>query len=80
MVLLKSQIQLRSLLCSLGLFSEVMEEINEWNDAKGPSWSFASICVTLASSMIASALKDDLCPKSGKKLKLINYVTTATSL
>ena len=50
-----------------------MEEINEWSDAKKPSWSFACIRVVLASSMIASALKDDLCPKSGKKLKLIGY-------
>ncbi len=50
-----------------------MDEINEWSDAKKPSRSFASICVTLASSMIASALKEDLCPKSGKRLKLIGY-------
>jgi hypothetical protein len=57
-----------------------MKEINEWDDAKKTSWSFASICVTLGSSMIASALKDDLCPKSGKKLKFIDYVTTATFL
>jgi hypothetical protein len=57
-----------------------MDEINEWDDAKEPSWSFAYICVALASFMIASALKDDVCPKSGKRLKLINYVTTATSL
>ncbi|MFQ5713220.1 MAG: hypothetical protein ACE5GU_04255 [Candidatus Scalinduaceae bacterium] len=61
-------------------FFEVKDEINERSDAKKPSRSFASICVFSASSMIASALKDDLCPKSGKKLKLINYATTATSL
>ncbi|MFQ5713217.1 MAG: hypothetical protein ACE5GU_04240 [Candidatus Scalinduaceae bacterium] len=50
-----------------------MEEINERSDDKKPSWSFASICVTLASSFIASALKDDFCPKSGKRLKVISY-------
>ena len=45
------------------VFSEVMDEINEWSDAKNPSWSFACIRVVLASSMIASGLKDDLYPK-----------------
>ncbi|MBO1223922.1 MAG: hypothetical protein JYX80_05800 [Candidatus Scalindua sediminis] len=55
------------------IVSKVMDEINEWSEAKKPYWSFASTCVTLASSMIASALKDDLYPKSGKKRKLIGY-------
>ena len=62
------------------IFSEVVEEINEWSDAKKPSRSFASICVTLASSMIASALKDDLYPKPGKRLKLMGYSTTHKKL
>jgi hypothetical protein len=46
-----------------------MDAIDEWDDAKEPSWSFAYICVTLASFMIASALKDDLCPKTRKEIK-----------
>jgi hypothetical protein len=55
------------------IVSKVMDEINERSEAKIPYWSFAYIRVTLASSMIASALKDDLGPKSGKKRKLIGY-------
>ncbi len=38
-------------------------------DANDPFRSFASICVTLASFMIASALKDDLCPKIRKEIE-----------
>ncbi len=55
------------------IVSKVMDEINEWSDAKRPSRSFACIRVVLASSMTASALKEDLCPKSGKRLKLMGY-------
>jgi hypothetical protein len=55
------------------IVSKVMDEINKWSVAVKPGWSFASTCVTLASSMIASALKEDLYPKSGKKRKLIGY-------
>jgi hypothetical protein len=55
------------------IVSKVTDEINEWSDAVKPGGSFVSICVTLASSMIASALKDDLYPKSGKKRKFIGY-------
>jgi hypothetical protein len=55
------------------IVSKVMDEINERSEAKKPYWSFAYIRVILASFMIASALKDDLYPKSGKKRKLTGY-------
>ncbi len=55
------------------IVSEVVKLINNRYDANEPSWFFAYIRVTSASSMIASALKDDLYSKSGEKWKLIGY-------